>query len=88
MSKLADLERALADATDELRQAEERTSEARSAECAAINRVNEAQRAFDTYVKEIRDAAPRSSDWKQRERMREAVPAEEPAQTSTVEEQG
>ena len=45
---------------------EERSQEARadrSAECAVLDRVNQAQKEIDKWVAELRNDAPRDSDW-------------------------
>lgn len=57
---VADVERA----TREYEEASKRASAANSAECDAVNRLNEAQKALDAYVDGLRSRAPRGSDWK------------------------
>lgn len=75
MSKLEELENAVAKATDALREAEQVASAARSEETDCLNRLNQAQKAFDAYVQEIRKVAPRSSDWRRAERDAARLPA-------------
>lgn len=41
-----------------------RTSEARSAECTALNAVHAAQKEFDRLTALVKAEAPRDSDWK------------------------
>ncbi len=43
--------------------ARKRESEARNETCAAINRVNDAQKRVDALVGEMKKLAPRESDW-------------------------
>ena len=43
--------------------ARKRESEARNETCAAINRVNDAQKRVDALVAELKKLAPRDSDW-------------------------
>lgn len=53
--------------------AEQTTSFARNAECEALNAMNAATREFDALVKELRESAPRGSDWHD-ERHRRPMP--------------
>ena len=61
---LYDAVAALAMAGDNHAAAVRRTSEARSAECTALNAVHEAQREFDRLTALVKSEAPRGSDWK------------------------
>lgn len=61
---LADLEKALVEATAEYVSAERRTAAARSEETAALNRMNHAQKALDARIDEMRKTAPQGSGWK------------------------
>jgi hypothetical protein len=63
-SQLYDAVAELAQRGDEHRLAALRAAEASRAETHALNRVNEAQAAFDKLVAQVKNAAPRSSDWK------------------------
>lgn len=60
---LGALERELKDAVAAHTEAAGATGIARRAETAALNRLNEAQKAFDARVAELRAAAPWDSDW-------------------------
>lgn len=44
----------------------ENEMEARKTATAALNRLNQAQKAFDTAVNSIRQSAPRASNWLQK----------------------
>lgn len=52
-----------ANATDQLDAKRRLLSEARTAETAAMNRVNEAQKKIDELYAELKKLAPRDSDW-------------------------
>jgi hypothetical protein len=54
----------LEDANAAYQLAMERAASARSDETAALNRLNKAQAVFDTLAKDVRDRAPRGTDWK------------------------
>lgn len=54
----------LAQANERLRACDRALGQARSAQCQAINRVNEAQRAFDKLVDSIRKESGNETDWK------------------------
>jgi predicted nucleic acid-binding Zn-ribbon protein len=54
----------LEDARVEYEEAEQRTSYARSEETAARNRLNKAQAEFDALVSDVKEEAPRGSDWR------------------------
>lgn len=72
MSKsISELHQAVVSATEAHQSAQSRASIARNEETDARNRLNEAQKAFDAAVAEMRKQAPRDSEWK-RER---GVPA-------------
>jgi indole-3-glycerol phosphate synthase len=55
-----------------------KTEEARASRdtTSALNALNEAQKAFDAAVAEIKKAAPRDSDWKRAEREKDYVRVE------------
>lgn len=50
-------------ATEEHKEAERITAEARSLECTALNRLNSAQKRVDELVNGMKKSAPRDSDW-------------------------
>lgn len=57
----------LAEAVDGWEQAASKAEEARRAELTAMNRLNEAQKAFDKAVAVVQtNASPRGSDWSRR----------------------
>lgn len=53
----------LANAIERHAQAQRRASEARGEECAALNRINEAQKKVDALVQTMKKQSPRESDW-------------------------
>jgi hypothetical protein len=62
-----DMARALEEvqsAGEELIRATAILSSARSSECAATNRLNQAQKTFDDLVTSMRTSAPQGSDWR------------------------
>ena len=61
---LADLEKALNAATEHFRSTSARAAAVRREETDATNRMNDAQKAFDARIDEMRKAAPQGSDWK------------------------
>lgn len=61
---LAELGRSLEIATLEFEKREGETRLARLAETQALNALNEAQKAFDTCIAEIRKTSPQASEWK------------------------
>ena len=63
-TQLANAFAAVASAQDHLRNMSDRVAGARSDECAALNKVNEAQRHFDALVAEVKKSAPRDTDWR------------------------
>lgn len=67
LDRLSAAARELQEASDALVQASLRRREADSAETAAMNRCNEAQKAFDAVTAELRKAAPLSTDWRARQ---------------------
>jgi hypothetical protein len=69
---MAKLQKDLDEATERHHEAARRERDACRAECAARDKLNAAQKAFDAGVEALRKAAPQSSDWKQAERMRHA----------------
>jgi len=50
--------------TSTLAECTARAQQARNQETDALNRLNEAQKAFDEYVVVLRKNAPTSSDWR------------------------
>lgn len=61
-----DFEAALAELSEATQRYNELTkvaNDARMAQTAASNRLNTAQKKFDELVRELKAAAPRSSDW-------------------------
>ncbi len=60
------LQATYATALDEYEGAAMKLNEARSAECAAVNRLNEAQNAIDDALDTMRSSAPNASDWLRR----------------------
>lgn len=60
---LSDLEVELAGARNQYEEARERASVASREETIALNRLNQAQKAFDERVRELRAEAPARSDW-------------------------
>ena len=54
----------LARASDHHAVCANRVDEARAAETAAMNAVNEAQKRFDAIVAEVKKQSPRQSDWR------------------------
>lgn len=63
-TQLANAVAAVACAQDELEDAARKTSEARSRETDARNKVNQAQKHFDALVAEVKKSAPRDTDWR------------------------
>ena len=59
----AEMETVLRDATESLREAEQRESFVRGEVCTARNRLNDIQKKIDAYVAELRKLAPRDSAW-------------------------
>lgn len=57
----------LQEAQKSLEHAERCVSIARNEECTALNRVNNAQKAVDEALQDIRKKSPRRSNWKRRE---------------------
>jgi hypothetical protein len=76
-TQLANAVADVAFAQDRLQRMQELTAEARRNECAALNRVNEAQRNFDLLVAEVRKSALRDTNWRQPV----GLPAEAPKDT-------
>jgi hypothetical protein len=72
-SELAALERNLANALQQFKLAEGSESYARRERCDAQNTLNAAQKQLDAYLKKLRDAAPRESDWGQERTKKFAV---------------
>lgn len=68
MKTLQELTAELDDADLALQAAQAQTGHARRAETEATNRLNEAQKAFDAKVAEMRSTSPRGSDWANRDR--------------------
>lgn len=64
MQKIEDLAKAVREAQEAYDDAEREARRARNKETDALNRLNEAQRAFDSAVDSMRKSAPRASDWK------------------------
>jgi hypothetical protein len=56
----------LKEAQNALETAEKRTAIARNEQCNALNRVNNAQKAIDAAILELRKGSPRQSEWKRR----------------------
>lgn len=54
----------IANADENYRVMNRRYQEASKAECAARNRLNNSQKAFDELVASLKKQAPRGSDWK------------------------
>lgn len=50
-------------ATEAHKEASMKNDAARSALCNAINELNSAQKEFDAAIADIKDSAPRDSDW-------------------------
>lgn len=59
----------LQDARVAFDRAHERYQSASNDRTAALNRLNDAQKAFDAEVSKIRKDAPRDSDWQQSRNM-------------------
>jgi predicted kinase len=62
-SQLYDAVAAIAVASDNLRVAQSRVSDARREECNSINKLNEAQKHFDELVNLVKKNATKGSDW-------------------------
>lgn len=62
-TQLANAVAELARAEDYLRRMTAQVAEARSKEANAIDKVNEAQRHFDTLVAQVKKAPPGGTDW-------------------------
>lgn len=62
-------------ATDEHESAHMHAESARSAETAALNRLNRAQKAIDEWHKAIKEKAPWNSDWHQQRRRKASAEA-------------
>jgi hypothetical protein len=63
MKTLQELTQELDDADQALQAAQLRSGHARREETEATNRLNEAQKAFDARVSEMRKTSPHGSDW-------------------------
>lgn len=63
VTTLAELSVALSAASDWAQECATAEKNARSAATNAINKLNEAQRAFDAHIAKMKSAAPRDSDW-------------------------
>lgn len=72
---IAALAEELTKADEEYVAAKKEESFARNATTDALNKLNQAQKAFDAAVESIRDAAPFDSDWKTSSRHLRAVDA-------------
>lgn len=66
---IATLAEALKKADEEYVAAKKEESFARNAATDALNKLNQAQKAFDAAVESIRDAAPFDSEWKSNKRQ-------------------
>lgn len=65
MSKtLAELASALTEAQDSYEDARQKASHASHSATSALNRLNDAQKAMDGAIAELRNNAPRDSNWK------------------------
>lgn len=60
---LGTLQANLAKAISDWKLAETSASRARSEETAALNRMNQAQKALDAALTKLREEAPRGSEW-------------------------
>lgn len=67
---IAALVKAVEEAHAELLEANKRYNQAGSAQTAALNRANQAQRALDGAMESLRKGAPYGSDWIDRQRVR------------------
>jgi hypothetical protein len=63
---------AVREAQEEYIRARDLESRASRDATSAVNRLKAAQKAFDDLAAKLRADAPRESDWKARERMKEA----------------
>ncbi|MFA7195732.1 MAG: hypothetical protein WC210_08465 [Candidatus Neomarinimicrobiota bacterium] len=69
MESLESILQNLFEAETKYRDASQKVSFARNEETTALNELNTLQKKFDTYVKELKKNAPRSSDWHRRSEM-------------------
>ena len=60
---IGELEASVIQLTEELKEAMQHSARASRDETAVRNRLNEAQKALDTYVEKLKKDAPRLSDW-------------------------
>ncbi len=63
-TKIANAVASVANAHDHLDRMSELADAARRDETSARNLVNEAQRNFDSLVAEVKNSAPRDTDWR------------------------
>lgn len=70
-TSITDLHQALIEAQAAFDAADNEERAASSRRTTALNKLNSAQKAFDAGVEAVRNAAPRDSDWKSRQRMKE-----------------
>lgn len=71
--ELNKLYKALSDAAEDYKSAQQALQSAQSIETAALNELNKAQAAFDTFLAKMKREAPHKSDWKRSERVGIAV---------------
>lgn len=61
---ITDLHNDIVHAAQAHQSAQQRASIARNEETDALNRLNQAQKAFDAAIAELKKQAPRDSEWK------------------------